>query len=176
MNLTPVNGLMSNLRRYYTNGQTYFVTIVTHKRVPYLNGHYDLFLSVLEQTVDEHGANLSAWAILPDHCHLILIPINNDLSNIIHKTKIKFAARLRSQSGKRDGHIWQNRFWDHIIRNQDDMNKHIDYIHFNPVKHGIVCDPFKYRYSSASMFLDKGCYESDWGVKDKPKFEGEFGE
>lgn len=167
---------MSNLKRYYSTGQRYFVTIVTHDRNPVLAVNHDLFRRALEQTVSEYNAKLIAWVVLPEHCHLILTPLSNDLSKIIHKTKVRFAAWFRSQKGKREGRVWQNRFWDHIIRNEDDMNKHIDYIHYNPVKHGLCQNPFRYELSSASEFLNDGLYSPDWGVRNQPKFEGEFGE
>jgi REP-associated tyrosine transposase len=72
--------------------------------------------------------------------------------------------------------IWQRRFWDHIIRNQTDLNKHIDYIHYNPVKHGYVNSPFEWEYSSIHVYRDKGYYQSDWGMKEDLNIGGEFGE
>jgi putative transposase len=72
------------------------------------------------------------------------------------------------------GQIWQNRFWDHVIRNQDDMNRHIDYIHFNPVKHGLVSKPFDFRYTSIHQYRDD--YSDDWGIKEEIDTTGEYGE
>jgi putative transposase len=72
--------------------------------------------------------------------------------------------------------VWQNRFWDHIIRDQEDMNRHIDYVHYNPVKHGMVTDPSRYDDSSFSAYVREGCYQSDWGVVGEPTMIGEFGE
>jgi putative transposase len=167
---------MSNLRRYYTPGQTYFVTIVTYDHLRILIQNGELFRTALDETITEHNAELSAWAVLPDHVHLILMPSQDDLSRIIHKLKTRFTARLRSLKGKRNGRIWQNRFWDHIIRDQKDMNKHIDYIHYNPIKHGLSQAPFTYKYSSAPEFLKDGFYEPDWGTKGTLQFDGEFGE
>jgi len=69
---------------------------------------------------------------------------------------------------------WQNRFWDHIIRNQDDINKHIDYIHYNPVKHGLTARPFSWEHSSIHEYKDY--YGADWGVEEKPEFGDEYGE
>ncbi len=75
-----------------------------------------------------------------------------------------------------DGKIWQRRFWDHVIRDQNDLNKHIDYIHYNPVKHGLIKSPFEWEYSSIHNFCAEGYYSLDWGVKDKPDMDGEYGE
>ena len=94
---------------------------------------------------------LLAWVVLPDHFHAIL-----DVGEY--------------------GRVWQNRFWDHIIRDQDDMNRHLDYIHFNPVKHGIVDDPFEYEYSSLNDFYRQGYYERNWRVGKEIHFNGEYGE
>lgn len=93
---------------------------------------------------------------------------------MLHGFKIRYYHEWARQAGK--GKIWQNRFWDHIIRDQDDMNRHLDYIHYNPVKHGLVDDPFLYEYSSLNLFYKHGYYQRDWGVKEEPIIEGEFGE
>jgi len=74
------------------------------------------------------------------------------------------------------GRVWQNRFWDHIIRNQEDLNRHIDYIHFNPVKHGFVKSPFDWSHSSIHKYHAEGFYTRGWGLIDTLKFKGEFGE
>jgi putative transposase len=72
--------------------------------------------------------------------------------------------------------MWQNRFWEHVIRDQGDLNRHIDYIHYNPVHHGVVTDPFQYPDSSAKLWLEQGHYQRDWGVKEGISIEGSFGE
>ena len=90
--------------------------------------------------------------------------------------KLKFSGLYRSRHHLNSGRIWQYRFWDHIIRNQDDMNRHIDYIHYNPVKHGLTDDPSKYEHSSISKFRKSGYYENDWGVQHMIDLKGEFGE
>jgi len=119
---------------------------------------------------------LSSWVILPEHCHLLIDPGVNDLSNIKQRFKMSFGESFRRRNGLKRGRVWQNRFWDHIIRNQIDMNKHIDYIHYNPVKHGITNDPFLYEYSSLGRYYEEGYYQRDWGVKEELQFEGDFGE
>jgi putative transposase len=93
----------------------------------------------------------------------------------MHKFKITYSRRFRDKY-KISGKIWQNRFWDHIIRDQKDMNRHLDYIHYNPVKHGITNDPFIYEHSSLGKYHSDGYYQRDWGVVDKIDIKGEFGE
>jgi putative transposase len=72
--------------------------------------------------------------------------------------------------------IWQKRFYDHIIRDQKDFNYHIDYIHYNPVKHGHVENPFDWNFSSLNGYFKEGHYAKDWGVNTELKFDGDFGE
>lgn len=81
----------------------------------------------------------------------------------------------RKSHGIRTGRIWQNRFWDHIIRDEDDLRRHVDYIHFNPVKHGIEKSPFEWKHSSVFQFYP----EEDWhfDLELVEEFEsGDFGE
>jgi putative transposase len=77
---------------------------------------------------------------------------------------MSFAALYRKRANLRSARVWQNRFWDHIIRDMDDRNRHLDYIHYNPVKHGHVSSPFEWEYSSIHDFRKQGFYASDWGV------------
>ncbi|MCK4527888.1 transposase, partial [candidate division WOR-3 bacterium] len=63
----------------------------------------------------------------------------------------------------RDANLWQRRFWEHQIRDQEDFNRHCDYIHYNPVKHGLVGDPKKWEYSTIHRFIRKGLYSNHWG-------------
>jgi len=80
------------------------------------------------------------------------------------------------QLSVRAGRVWQWRFWDHIIRDQRDFNKHLDYIHYNPVKHGLVSSPLEYPHSSFAQYVDEGFYRPDWVQKDAPDLDGDFGE
>ena len=93
----------------------------------------------------------------------------------MHDYKIIYSRRYRDKYDDA-GNIWQNRFWDHMIRDQEDMNKHLDYIHYNPVKHGYAKDPFLYEYSSLANYHKEGYYQRDWGVADILFREDDFGE
>ncbi|SYZ74497.1 transposase (fragment) [Candidatus Zixiibacteriota bacterium] len=119
--------------------------------------------------------DLVAWAIMPDHMHLLINPKRAEMPGIMRKIKLGFSAEYRKKLNANRGRIWQNRYWDHIIRNESDLNRHMDYIHYNPVKHGMVEDPFEYKYSSLSHYYEQGTYERKWGVKEI-KFDGDFGE
>ncbi len=111
---------------------------------------------------------------MPDHFHILLDIQNGDVSTIMHKFKIKYSRHFRNNYGK--GRVWQNRFWDHIIRDQNDFNRHVDYIHYNPVKHGFVNDPFLYTHSSLENYFRKGYYNREWGVDKSLRFNDDFGE
>lgn len=119
---------------------------------------------------------MGAWVVLPDHFHMIIDPMENDLSGIVRRLKLSFANLYYRHQGMNRGSIWQRRFWDHIIRDQADMNRHTDYIHYNPVKHGLVCDPFEWPHSSLEGYYKNGYYTRDWGVIDQSVRDGDYGE
>jgi len=68
--------------------------------------------------------------------------------------------------------LWQRRFWDHIIRDEDDLKMHVDYIHYNPVKHGLVARPEDYPYSSYRYWFERGYYEEEWGHSEPENLKG----
>ena len=92
----------------------------------------------------------------------------------MHSIKVSFGNSVRIRHGRRTGRIWQNRYWDHMIRSEADMNTHLNYIHYNPVKHGYVDKPFNWPYSSIHKYSD--IYQSDWGCREEIEFEEEYGE
>ncbi len=91
------------------------------------------------------------------------------------RIKLSFSKKYRFESGE-IGRVWQYRFWDHVIRDNNDLNNHIDYIHYNPVKHSLTGNPFLYTHTSLKNFYNKGYYAKDWGIQDSIKFEGDYGE
>ena len=134
----------------------------------------DLFWKAYEPTCGITDMNLIAWAILPDHMHMLIEPRSNNLSDLMKRLKQKFSGLYRSQYHLKSGRIWQYRYWDHIIRNQNDLNQHLDYIHYNPVKHGIVNKPHIYVHSSIHKYRE--FYPDDWGIRERFDFDGDFGE
>ena len=103
-----------------------------------------------------------AWVILPDHFHVIIDPKHEDMSRCVHLFKVTFSRKFRDLSGPR--RVWQNRFWDHILRDEADLQRHVDYIHYNPVKHGLVRYLQDYSHSSFAKFQADGYYPADWGA------------
>ena len=167
---------MSKLRRYHTPGNWYFITSVTYQRMPILVEHAELVKFTLETANARHEFKLHAWTILPDHIHLILDSQTGDLSAMMKSFKTGFASYWRSRQGVRSGRVWQNRFWDHIIRDDADLNAHVDYIHYNPVKHGLVSSPFDWQHSSIHQFHRDGLYDLDWGKREPDRANVDFGE
>ena len=121
-----------------------------------------------------YGRELDAWAVLPDHFHALLQLNDESLSDVIHHFKITYSRHYRDKFGP--GRVWQNRFREHVIRDEKDLNRHLDYVHFNPVHHGLVSDPFQYEFSSLQAWHRRGFYPRDWGVKRDIILEGSFGE
>ena len=174
--MTGTSISMSKLLRYYEEGNVYFVTAVTRNRENILLKHQNLLQDSIEKYKEKLRFSLVAWVILPDHFHMIIDPKDSDLSLIIQKLKLSFSKKYRYISGDGFGHVWQSRFWDHIIRDQVDMNNHVDYIHYNPVKHGYVKSPFVWSPSSIHEYYKRGYYTKDWGVSEELTFVGTYGE
>jgi putative transposase len=113
---------------------------------------------------------------MSDHFYAVIDPRGTNISRIMQRLKIKFAGLYRSRYGLRKGRVWQNRFWDHVIRDQNDLNRHLDYIHYNPVKHGLCADPFMHNHSSLHKFAEQGYYDPNWGTREPAHMNGDFGE
>ena len=167
---------MSILRRYHREGNVYFITNVTYERKPILVENIDLLWTGFDAINDKTAFNLVAWVIFPDHFHIVIDPKQHNISNLLQRIKMSFATLWRRRMNLASGRVWQNRFWDHIIRNQNALNRHIDYIHFNPVKHGYANSPLEWSHSSIHKYYAEGFYARDWGLKDTAEIQGKFGE
>ncbi|MCX6833098.1 MAG: transposase [candidate division Zixibacteria bacterium] len=167
---------MSKLRRYFSGNQVSFLTNVTLDRYPLLVKHIDLFEQATQASRERSPFDLIAWVVLPEHFHCVIESVTDNPSQIMRRLKLSFSQRLRNRMKVRSGRVWQYRFWDHVIRSQDDLNQHIDYIHYNPVKHGLVDAPIRWPYSSFGEYVRNGFYRSDWGMKEQIVIDGDFGE
>ncbi len=166
---------MSKLIRHFLPGQSCFITNVTAHREPLLVQNADLLGRAMRRARDKFDFKIIAWVIIPDHFHIILDVPNGDTSKIMQNIKLSFSGQYKSQTG-RTGSIWQRRYWDHIIRSEEDMNRHIDYIHYNPVKHGLVDFPKEYRLSSFKKFYIAGQYNWNWMDDGSCIYDYEYGE
>ncbi|MCX6827888.1 MAG: transposase [candidate division Zixibacteria bacterium] len=167
---------MTNIRRYFRSGNVYFLTHVTYKRRPILVFHFDDLWNAIQSVKNEYDFNILAWCVLPDHFHILVDPINSQTSGIMRRIKLSFSAKYRRSIANKSGRVWQYRFWDHQIRNQQDLNHHIDYIHYNPVKHALAKSPAEYKLSSFNEYQIKGYYPENWGGIETIDNDGQFGE
>jgi len=166
-------------RRLYTDGAVYFFTLATYKRQKILldSSNIQLLKKSIAIVKSKHPFVIEAIVILPEHLHCLLtLPDkDHDFSTRLRLIKTEFSKKCdmkncslfkieQSRRLKKEKHIWQRRFWEHQIRNEKDFNAHMDYIHYNPVKHGLVRSPKDWRYSSFISCVDKGFYDNDWGA------------
>ncbi|MCL4538592.1 MAG: transposase [Bacteroidetes bacterium] len=156
---------MPRYRRDYF-GTTWFFTVVT-------TGRKRLFASeaarsCLRSAVDNcrmlHPFAIDAWVLLPDHIHCIwsLDETDPNYSRRWAIIKRRFTQTFRERSCQ-DVPFWQKRFWEHRIRNEEDYEDHVNYIHFNPVKHGYVASPRDWPWTTFQKFVRNGIYAADWG-------------
>ena len=131
---------MSKLLRYFQPGQFCFITTITSNRQRILTNHPHMLLRALRTARRKSRFRLIAWVILPDHIHAIIHCPGGDVAEILHRFKLSFSQQWRQRTCM-GGPVWQRRYWDHIIRSQDDFNRHVEYIRCNPVKHGLAGKP-----------------------------------
>ena len=163
---------MPNFRRYYIPNAIVFLTTVTRGRQPLFAcpDNINLWWENLRITREYHPFKLWAYVILPNHIHVLLQPTGkSNFSQIMNSTKSNFTKDYKAKhtiTGSLS--LWQPRFWDHIIRDAWDLEKHFDYVHYNPIKHGLVTRPEDYQHSSYRYWLEKGYYDVGWGWDEEP--------
>ena len=158
---------MTNIRRYDPTGRPVFITAVCYRRKQYLETGWqkELLLSVMREVKLSSGFAMHAYVILDDHFHWIITPVGPNFSAIMQSIKLRFVHRYKKAIGRKEqATLWQRRFWDHVIRNSEDLHRHMDYIHYNPVKHGYVSKPSDYRWSSFNTHVRMGNYAANWGT------------
>jgi putative transposase len=162
---------VSDYRRLYIPGGTYFFTVVTHERQSLFVD--PLRVKQLRQAFRYVKARrpftIVAAVVLLDHLHCLWqLPDGDcDFSTRWQMIKTEFSRRIPTPTRK-DGSktIWQPRFWEHVIRDEEDFRRHLDYIHYNPVKHGLVSAPAAWPYSSFRRFVRMSWYDADWGTQE----------
>ena len=164
---------MPNYIRAASPGSTYFFTVVVADRSSrLLVDHIDTLRAAFRSERLQHPFNVDAIVVLPDHLHCLwtLPPDDADYANRWRRIKAAFSRALpktepRSESRLKHGErgIWQRRYWEHLIRDERDYAAHVDYIHFNPVKHGYAERIVDWPHSSFHRFVREERLSSDWG-------------
>ena len=162
--------LMTNYRRLYQAGACYFFPVVTHERRPLLFDNIERLRGAFRHARRRYPFTVEAIVVLPDHLHTLwrLPPGDDDFSTRWLLIKRYFSSGVpsgkisASMASKREKGVWQRRFWEHCIRDDDDWRQHLDYIHYNPVKHGYVAAPADWRYGSFRRAVANGWYTPDW--------------
>jgi putative transposase len=176
--------IMVNYRRNFVPGGTFFFTVtLADRRSTILVDHVDLLRHAFRTTRHERPFTIDAIAILPEHLHVILTlpPDDADFSARWRRIKGLFASALLESSmdlprrPNGDLALWQRRFWEHTIRDESDFARHVDYIHFNPIKHALVQRVRDWPHSSFHRYVREGLLPDDW-AGDMAGSEGGFGE
>jgi putative transposase len=174
---------MSDYRRWRVAGGTYFFTLVTYRRRPILTTNlgrrclHAAFATVRKRRPFE----LAGVALLPDHIHAIVALSNgaDGYSVRLRRIKEEFTRAFLGAGGREGGTtegrqrrgergVWQRRFWEHVIRDEEDFERHLDYIHYNPVKHSHVRCPHEWPFSSFRRWVRRGVYPEDWACGGPP--------
>ncbi len=175
---------MVEYRRAKMAGGTYFFTVVTQGRKPILTSL--LVRNALRQGIvqarNTMPFSIEAWVLMPDHIHCVwTLPEDDDgyasrwaiIKRAVSQAWGHSDTRNHSQLVRGESGFWQRRYWEHLIRDDEDRQRHFDYIHWNPVKHGLVKRPLDWPYSTLQRYVREGVYSADWGVDPG---DGDFGE
>lgn len=181
---------MSRYRRANVAGATYFFTVVTYRRRPFLCDEdvREALRAAITSVRRAHSFIIDGWVLLPDHLHCMwtLPPGDTDFSlrwNLIKRAVSRqCAARLHrpewltsSKRRHRESTLWQRRFFEHLIRDEADYRRHLDYLHYNPVKHGYANSPAAWPYSSLHRMIAAGLYPADWGGNEAIELPADMG-
>jgi len=150
---------VSDYRRYYVPGGTWFFTVnLRDRRSHLLTRHIEQLRLATISVKRRRPFHINAWVILPEHMHCIwTLPENDwDFSARWRELKKTFSKSLQMSS------IWQPRFWEHMIRDEVDYRNHIDYVYINPLKHGWVRQVAQWPFSTFHRDVREGLYPYDW--------------
>lgn len=164
-------------RRALLAGASYFFTVVTEQRRPVFAAEKEVNLlrDVFREVRQRYPFQIDAAVVMPDHLHCIwtLPPGDADYALRWRLIKTGFTKACdaswrvpppaaRQRKGQQS--VWQNRYWEHLLRDDDDFRRHVEYIHYNPVKHGLVAHARDWPYSSFLRYVRDGVYPLEWGA------------
>jgi putative transposase len=176
---------MTDYRRNFMPGGSFFFTVnLADRQLSLLTEHINELRAVFQEIRDRHPFTIDAMVVLPDHLHAVWTLPEGDADFAMRWRQIKsaFSRGLPaveqisgSRAAKGERGIWQRRYWEHTIRDENDFMRHIDYIHINPVKHGLVTRVMDWPHSSFHRVVKLGVYPEDW-AGDVAELVGDFGE
>ena len=168
-------------RRATVAGGTYFFTVnLAERRRTILVDEVETLRMVIREVKQRHPFHIDAMIILPDHLHAVwTLPVgDHDFATRWMLIKAGFSRRIAagerrnpSRASKGERGIWQRRYWEHLVRDDGDYARHVDYVHFNPVKHGHVTRAADWPYSSIHRYIASGVITPDWGLGMERKSE-----
>lgn len=174
---------MPNYRRYLVPGATYFFTLKTERNAPLFSEDTAVRIlgDVLREMRTRWPVETVAFVLLPDHLHAIWSLPPGDAAYPARWGWVKktFSQRHLGSGGaeqersdsrvrnRRRG-VWQRRFWEHMIRDEDEFEAYFDYVHWNPVKHGWVRNTADWPHSTFHRWVKAGVYPPDWGRGENP--------
>jgi putative transposase len=164
-------------RRAKLPGGSFFFTVVTERRHALLTAPdvVDVLRTAFRVVRERRPFRIEAAVILPDHLHCIwtLPPGDTDFATRWRLVKTWFTRHLdparrpvpnRARTAKREQALWQRRYWEHALRDESDFVRHVEYIHWNPVKHGLASSALDWPFSSFRRYVGAGLYPEDWGT------------
>ncbi len=172
---------MSTYRRNYVPGGTFFFTVVTAERRAILTTELGraCLRSAIATVRQRRPWQIFAFVLLPDHLHTVWIlpPGDSDYPVRWRRIKEEFTRNWLASGGdeadvsasrksKEERGVWQRRYWEHTVRDEDDLKRCVDYVHWNPKKHGYVARVADWKWSSFHRFVAAGEYHLDWGGTD----------
>mgnify|MGYP001194510540 FL=1 len=164
---------MPDYRRAWIPGGVYFFTVVLEQRRPLFDSEARVALlrEAVRRTRAERPFTIDGFVVLPDHLHCLwrLPEGDADFAGRWREIKKRFTRGLALPASER---VWQRRFWEHAIRDEADWRRHLDYIHYNPVKHGHVARPGDWAWSSFKACVARGWYEPGWGESEPLNLRG----
>lgn len=177
---------MPEYLRIFHPGGTYFFTTVTYNRRPIFGSPIarELFGDAFRAAQQRYPFRIDAICLLPDHIHCIWTLPEGDAdypkrwglikSFFTHRFKDEAqgqSSRIPSRDKRRERNVWQRRYWAHLIVDEADFEHHFDYIHFNPVKHGLVESVGDWEWSSYHRYVELGWYSLGIAAYDDEKIK-----
>ena len=160
-------------RRAWHAGGTYFFTVnlLQRRDNDLLIKHIDVLRNVVKKVKNKHPFIIHGWVVLPEHFHCVIELPPDDMDFALRLRLIKsgfykaipkteYRSGVRIKRGERG--IWQRRYWEHLIKKEADYQAHVDYVHINPLKHGLVKQVVDWEYSTFHRLVKVGVYPGNW--------------